>query len=165
MEGNKEAYNLMQSIALGKSDRKFVLLYGVAGCGKTHLIEATIIEWSKKSIMSRYSTLSQMMRRLKTSLGKSEVYEEAFKNTCETARLIIDDVGMGSIESKWEIAELEDIVNERYHKRYFNDGKITIIATNKNISELPDRIVSRFYDPEFGKVLLMESGDYRKRKI
>ena len=90
-------------------------------------------------------------------------YNELFRRLCETSKLVIDDVGMGSIESKWEISELEDIVNERYHTRYKTD-KITILASNKDIKELPDRIVSRFYDPEFGKVLLIKSGDYRRRK-
>jgi DNA replication protein DnaC len=164
--GTEEAVKLMKEIAEGESDRKFVLLYGTTGCGKTYLIEAVIITWLKKNIPTGYQTLSQMVRYLKRAFqaGSIPPYDVLFEQICKRNRLVLDDVGMGTIESKWEIAVLEDIINERYHRRYYPDGKITILATNKDIIELPDRIVSRFYDPEFGAVVHIKAGDYRMKK-
>lgn len=167
--GTEEVLALLQDIVSGKSDRKFVLLYGITGCGKTYLIEALILAWAENRKGTYYQTMSEIMRRLKGAMRNSQdtsqmSYDELFKRLCERERLIIDDVGMGTIESRWEIAELEDIVNERYHKRYYPDGKITVMATNKDITELPDRIVSRFYDPEFGAVIHIKAQDYRRRR-
>lgn len=166
--GAETAYDIFRKLGEGESDRKFILCFGGYGCGKTYLIEATIIAWAKRGIRSRYQTMSQLMRYLKRCMGNGHIppYDTAFEAVCsKTQHLIIDDVGMGTIESKWEIAELEDIINERYNKRYYDDGKVTILASNKNINKLPDRVVSRFYDPEFGAVILNEAKDYRKRKV
>jgi len=167
IKGTKEAFAVFRALASGKVDRKFILCFGVTGSGKTHLIEATIIAWAKQGIYARYNTMSEMIRRLKTSFSQGHIlpYDEVFKGICETPRLVIDDYGMGSTETKWEVSELEDIINERYHKRYYNDGKVTILASNKDIKELPRRVVSRFYDPEFGAVIFMKAGDYRRRKL
>lgn len=166
INGTEDALKTFQEIGDLTSDRKFILIVGTTGSGKTHLIEATVIAWAiKHNIITRYYTMSQIVRVLKNGMASQPpTYNEIFRKLCETSKLVIDDVGMGSIESKWEISELEDIVNERYHTRY-KTNKITILASNKDIKELPDRIVSRFYDPEFGKVILIKSGDYRRRKV
>jgi len=167
LKGTREAVDIFSNLANGETDKKFVLCFGITGSGKTHLIEATIIAWAKRGIFARYNTMSEILRRLKSRFNRQEgySYEEAFKSLCNTPRLIIDDYGMGSTETKWEVSELEDIINERYHKRYYDDGKVTILASNKDIKELPGRVLSRFYDPEFGAVIFMEAKDYRRRKL
>lgn len=162
--GSQEAFGTMRELATGESDRKFVLLYGTPGSGKTHLIEATLIEWAKRGVFAGYRTMSQIMRHLKQGIGTG-FYNETFKRLCETPRLIIDDIGMGTIESRFETADLEDIIGERYHRRYRPEPIVTIAATNKDIKELPERIVSRFFDPEFGVVIKLGTGDYRRRKL
>ena len=166
-KGTPEALNIFRNLAGGKSDRKFILCFGIEGSGKTHLIEATIIAWAQQGIFARYNTMSEIIRRLKSSFNQRSIlpYEQVFKSICDTPNLIIDDYGMGSTETRWEVSELEDIINERYHKRYYDDGKITILASNKDIKDLPRRVVSRFYDPEFGVVVFMKAGDYRRRKL
>ena len=75
-----------------------------------------------------------------------------------------DDYGAGVQETAFEIADIEDIINERYHLRYHDDGKITVMATNQDIKTLPDRIVRRFRDPEFGELVLNEAEDFGRRK-
>ena len=167
LKGTQEALSVFHDLANGKLGKKFVLCFGITGSGKTHLIEATIIAWAEQGIFARYNTMSELLRRLKTSFSPRHIptYEEVFKNICGIPKLIIDDYGMGTQETKWEIAELEDIINERYHKRYYDDGKITILASNKNITDLPDRVTSRFFDPEFGVVVFMEAKDYRRRTV
>ncbi|MDD4876425.1 MAG: ATP-binding protein [Dehalococcoidales bacterium] len=164
---NKEALATMKALSDGELKKQFVLLYGTTGCGKTHLIEATIINWAKRNIRSYYMTFSEMTRKLKTALRQGgEYYDEQFKSLRDRKILIVDDFGMGTTESKFEISDLEDIIDLRYRKRYYPDcDLVTILATNKDIKELPDRVVSRFYDPEFGVVLYMGDKDYRRRVI
>lgn len=166
VKGSENAYDMMQSIANGKSDKKFIFLYGTTGNGKTYLLEALIIAWAKQGIRAIYNTNSQIMRRLKRGM-KNEIgflYDDIFDSLCKTDRLIIDDVGMGTVEGTWELATLEDIINERYHKRYYPKPIITIMATNKDITQIPDRILSRFYDPEVGTVIFNKAPDFRKRR-
>lgn len=167
VKGADVMYDTILSVANGKSDRKFVFLYGTTGNGKTFLLEALIIAWAKQGVWSYYQTNSQMIRRLKSGMRHDAIpnYEGIFNNLCKTDRLIIDDVGMGTVEGNWELTTLEDIINERYQKRYYPTPTITIMATNKDITEIPDRISSRFYDPEFGVVVRNEADDYRRRKV
>lgn len=164
---NKEAGAILKSLSDGECNKKFVLLYGTTGCGKTHLIEATIINWAKHNVRAYYMTFSEMARKLKTALRQGGgYYDTQFNVYRDTKRLIVDDFGMGTTESRFEISDLEDIIDLRYRKRYYPDcDLVTILATNKDIKELPDRVVSRFYDPEFGVVLYMGDKDYRRRAI
>lgn len=160
-----ECKKIMQSLSSGDVKLKFVLLWGKNGCGKTHLIEATIINWAKRNIFSYYLTFSEIARKLKTSLRQGgEFYDTQFNTYRDISKLIVDDFGSGTTESRFEISDLEDIIDLRYRKRYYPDNDmVTILATNKDITELPDRVVSRFYDPEFGVVLYMGDKDYRRR--
>jgi len=161
----KEAMATMKALSDGELVKQFVLLYGITGCGKTHLIEATIINWARHKIRSYYMTFSEMARRLKAALRQGgEFYDIQFSSYRDAQRLIVDDFGSGTTESRFEISDLEDIIDLRYRKRYYPDcDLVTILATNKDIKELPDRVVSRFYDPEFGIVLYMGDKDYRRR--
>jgi DNA replication protein DnaC len=163
----KEAWDTMKSLSEGKLNKQFVLLYGTTGCGKTHLIESTIINWTKHELFSRYMTFSEIARNLKSALRQGgEFYEQLFSRYKDATRLIVDDFGSGTTESRFEISDLEDIIDLRYRRRYYPDCDLTtILATNKDVRDLPDRVVSRFFDPEFGAVLYMGSRDYRRRKL
>jgi len=163
----KAALVVLRSLSNGGSHKQFVLLYGITGCGKTHLIEATIINWAKRGIFSRYATFSDIARKLKTELRKGgEFYDLQFNKYLNTKILIVDDFGMGTTESRFEISDLEDIIDQRYRKRHYPGCElVTILATNKDIKELPDRIISRFYEPEYGVVLYMGDKDYRRLKV
>lgn len=163
---NKEAIETLRAISEGQLKKQFVLIYGMTGCGKTHLIEATILNWAKHGLRSRYLTFSDIARSLKAALRQGgEFYELQFNAYRDMKRLIVDDFGSGTTESRFEIADLEDIIDQRYRRRYYSDcDLVTILATNKDIKDLPDRIVSRFFDPEFGTVLYMGDRDYRRRK-
>jgi len=66
---------------------------------------------------------------------------------------LLDEYG-----SEWEWGELEDIINYRYRERMF-----TVMTTNRDLTELPERVVSRFRDPDIGVVVLNSGKDYRRR--
>lgn len=163
----QEAMETLKAVSAGGSSLQFVLLNGITGCGKTHLIEATIIEWAKRGLRTRYYTFSDIARDLKRALREhAGKYEVLFNSYSNVQRLIVDDIGMGTTESRFEISDLEDIIDLRYRKRYYPDlNLVTIIATNKDLRELSERVISRFYDPEFGKVLNLGDKDYRRRFV
>jgi len=162
----REAVMILKALSEGKLKKQFVLLWGITGCGKTHLIEAAIINWAQHGVWSYYMTFSDIARRLKNELRKGgDFYDVQFERYKNTKKLIVDDFGAGTTESRFEVSDLEDIIDSRYRKRYYPDCElVTILASNKELKDLPDRIVSRFYDIEFGVALYMGDRDYRRRQ-
>jgi len=161
----KQAASVLRSLSNGELNKQFILIYGTVGCGKTHLIEATILNWAEHGIYTRYQTFSEMARTLKAQLGKGgDHYESMFNRYSQVKHLVVDDFGMGTTESRFEISDLEDIIDLRYRKRYYPGNEmVTILASNKDIKDLPTRVVSRFFDQEYGTVLYMGDRDYRRR--
>lgn len=138
-----------------------VLHYGKTGCGKTHLCEALAIELAKKDIYARVYEWAEQVRVFKKAM-RSDLkgqYDMLFENFRKMPYLIIDDVGMGSAGSAWEWGELEDIVNYRYRRQL-----PTVITTNLDAKDLPDRVVSRFRDAQTSRLVFNEADDYRPKK-
>lgn len=161
VKGTQKALAAFKSLAYGKTNRPMLLCYGGVGNGKTHLCEATAIAMYKRDLFVRVCTMSNIMMALKSNMNKKAWpgYDWLITSYCVAERLIIDDVGMGGSGSSWEWGQLEDIMIARYKERLF-----TIFTTNLDITELPERIVSRFSDPDVGTVVLNKGEDYRRLK-
>lgn len=159
--GTQKALAAFKTLASGKAEWKMLLCYGGVGNGKTHLCEATAIALYKRGIFCRVLTMARIMRALKECMGSAALtsYDELLSNYCYAERLILDDVGMAGSGSEWEYGQLEEIIVVRYRESLF-----TIMTTNRDLSELPERIVSRFRDPSVGMVVLNEGADYRRLK-
>lgn len=141
--------------------RPLLLCYGGVGNGKTYLCEALALEWYRRGIFCRVFTMGDIMRTLKSAIRAENgmfSLDVILDNYCKSAHLIIDDVGMGGSGSNWEFGQLEEIIVYRYRERL-----VTVMTTNRDLKELPERIVSRFYDPEIGCVVLNDAPDYRRR--
>lgn len=160
--GTSKALAAFKALASGKTRWKMLLCYGGVGNGKTHLCEATSITLYKRGGFCRVLTMARIMLALKQCMGPERItsYEELIDRYCRCSHLIIDDVGMGGSGSEWEYGQLEEIVVIRYRERLF-----TILTTNRDLTELPERITSRFQDPDVGRVVLNEGADYRKLKV
>lgn len=161
VKGTEKALAAFKALAGGKTRWKMLLCYGGVGNGKTHLCEAAAIELYKRGIFCRVLTMARIMRAIKECMGPERhiSYEELLSNYCYGERLILDDVGMGGSGSEWEFGQLEEIVAARYHEKLF-----TVMTTNRDLSELPERIVSRFQDPDIGRVVLNQGEDFRRLK-
>jgi len=159
--GTKEALAAFEALASGKSDWVMLLCYGGVGNGKTFLCEATAIALYKRGLFCRVLTMARIMRALKECMRPDSLtaYDELVERYCRCEHLIVDDVGMGGSGSEWEWGQLEEIMAGRYRERLF-----TILTTNRDLAELPERISSRFLDPDIGRVVLNGSGDYRRLK-
>lgn len=170
VKGTEKALAAFKTLAQGKPRRKMLLCYGGVGNGKTHLCEATVIALYKSGIFCRVLTMARIMRALKESMGREAMatYDELLEGYCYAQHLIIDDVGMGGSGSEWEFGQLEEIIVARYRERLF-----TILVSNLDIKPepnypkipfIPERIVSRFRDPDMGMVILNQGADYRRLK-
>ena len=161
VKGTEKALAAFKALAGGKTRWKMLLCFGGVGNGKTHLCEATVIALYKRGIFCRVLTMARIMRALKECMRPDavETLDVLLQRYCCSGHVIIDDVGMGGSGSEWEFGQLEEIVIARYRERLF-----TIMTTNKDLTELPERIVSRFQDPDVGRVVLNEGADYRKLK-
>ena len=159
--GTGKALAVFKAQASGKTKWKMLLCYGGVGNGKTHLCEATAIALYKRDLFCRVTTMARIMGALKECMGADRhiSFEELQRNYCYAERLIIDDVGMGGSGSEWEYGQLEEIIVVRYREHLF-----TILTTNRDVTELPERVVSRFRDPDVGRVVLNSGEDFRRLK-
>lgn len=150
-----------KALAMGKTDKMLLLCYGGVGNGKSHLCEATAIALYKRGIYCRVHTMAKIMRGLKECMRPDSPahYDTLLDRYCKCSHLIIDDVGMGGSGSEWEFGQLEEIIVYREHERLF-----TILTTNRDTTELPERVLSRFQDAEVGIVVLNQGDDYRRLK-
>lgn len=163
VDGTKRAYEAFKAMANG-THKPLLLLVGNIGNGKTYLCEALSIALYHKGIRCFVDLWSELRRRLLQAMhrpipGRMD-YDELFDSIRRREYLIIDDVGMGSRGTGWERGELEDIVNYRYRERLF-----TVLTTNQTLEELPERVVSRFFDPEVSEVVMNEGKDYRIKEV
>lgn len=160
--GTGESLKAFRAMA-SDGHKPMLLCYGGVGNGKTHLCEALSIELYKKGIRCQVTVWSDVMRMFKQGMHRggpdshSLPYDQLFENFRRRERLILDDVGMGSTGSEWEWGELEDIINYRYRERLF-----TVVATNKDLDELPERVVRRFNDSEVGVIVWNKGKEYVK---
>ena len=138
-----------------------ILCYGGVGNGKTYLLEATAVRLKERGIFARVVTALRLTKTLKRKMREKysiPSYDDVLDNYCQSNILLMDDIGMGMMDSKWENTVLEQIVNYRYINRLW-----TAMTTNTDIKDLPDRVVSRFSDPEVGVIVHNTGKDYRRR--
>lgn len=91
--------------------------------------------------------------------GKTQLnYDQIQDNYKQSRILLIDDYGMGNLDTAWNRSLLEDIVDYRYWNRL-----PTALTTNLPLTSLPDRLVGRFSEPGVGVVVENKAGDYRRR--
>lgn len=161
LAGLSGAYDCFNRMA-GDKYKPFLLCYGGIGNGKTYLCEALSIALYKKGIRCGVTLWADLVRTLKRLMFRPRAndipYDEYFENVRQASHLILDDVGMGTGGTDWEFGELEDIINYRYKERLF-----TVVTTNRDIDDLPERVVSRFSDPQVGIIVINKGRDYRRR--
>lgn len=165
LKGTADSYKLFRELSVPDTAWRMLLCYGGVGNGKTYLLEALSIALYKQGRKARIVTMSEIMRNLRKAMDKTNPLtpEVVLDRYCTAERLLIDDVGMGGSGSDWEWGQFEEIIVARYRARL-----LTAVTTNLDLKKLHDdypRIVSRFRDPEIGRIVLNEGIDYRARKL
>ena len=155
-DGTKEIYSAFKELATGEAGYLMLLGYGGVGNGKTHLCNALTVELNHRGIDARLFTVADMIRQLKESIS-SHTTEALISQLKAVPALVLDDFQV-EYKSLWEMQQIEEIIDARYR-----EALITVLTTNRDLNELPERIVSRFYDSELSKVVLNKGKDYRRR--
>lgn len=158
LPGTEKAHKAFKEVAEG-AGKPFLLCYGGVGNGKTHLLEALALRLRERGIASRIWVVADFLaylRRLMRDSSKEDI-DVVIERYQSGGALLFDDFGM-EYGTSWEMSVMERIINGRYRSR-----DTTVINTNKDLDELPERIVSRFFDPEIGVVVLNQGKDYRRR--
>jgi DNA replication protein DnaC len=157
-KGFTPAMNAFKEMATGAALYSMLMVYGVTGNGKTMGCEAVVIAMYDRGLRVSRDRWSDLVRNMKSHFnGRGAVtYEEYFRGLRERSRLILDDVGSGSTLGSWEWGELEDIIDYRYERNLF-----TIVTTNLDIKQFPERILSRFRDKSKARMILNEAADQR----
>lgn len=159
LPGTDASFNAVKNM-LNENHPAMLLIVGGCGNGKTYLCEAlslALYERGKRCPVHLWSDIRRKLLRAMNRPRPGDVdYDTLFEQIRGSEYRIIDDIGMGSKMTDWEIGELEDIVNHRYRNKLF-----TVMTSNRELDDLPERIVSRFFDPEVGLVVANTGKDYR----
>lgn len=162
IQGGKEGFHAAMAFARGEIDPPFLLLYGLAGLGKTHL--ALAIGWSylaqlKSAVYHQVESLLDALRegyRVKEAMAPGEYHRDSYDAVMNYAKraslLILDDLGVEK-ETEWAVAKLDEIVDHRYIYRL-----PTVVTANT--LELPERILDRMRE---GTVVRLRGESYRAR--
>ena len=160
--GSEKAIAAFKALMDDPWGHPFLLVYGGTGNGKTHMIEAAIITLAKRhQILARYSRVADLIDYLKAGINAEASEPDVGMLADRLARrqvLVMDDWGV-ELGTPWQYSELEKIVDYRYRARL-----ITIAASNltlKQLSQLSERIVSRFSDESISRIVWNKGTDHR----
>jgi len=147
----------VKAFAEGTSTKPFLLLYGLVGCGKTHLCNAAAITLNYRGVDCRLFSVTDLLKRLRQSMNDNTI-EQLVDEVESYQVLILDDFG-AEYQTDWASARLFEIIDSRYRAEL-----PLLLTTNYDLKDLPQRVVSRFCDPALGDPVLISAPDYRRRK-
>lgn len=156
-QANKDAFEASRSFAEGTSPFIWLLLYGGTGCGKTHLCNAVRSTASQRDIRTRLLTAPELFTSMRFAI-KDDSADNILEALKQATLLILDDFGM-NYGTGWELPRLEELLDHRYR-----NYSPTMMTTNLNLSDLPERISSRFNDISRSCCVYNSAPDYRKLK-
>jgi len=155
--GVKKAYKAAWSIAEGIGDFIWLIIYGGVGNGKTHLLNAIANRVMERGISLKLIMMAELLSELRMSIETNQT-DFKMKVLKEVPYLLIDELGL-EYGTDWEKEKIEELLASRW-----NNGRFTVVATNRDIEELPPRLKSRFNDKHLSKCIRNEATDYRQRR-
>jgi DNA replication protein DnaC len=102
-----------------------VLLHGKPGCGKTHLLAASL-RWLalEKGVSCRYVEFMLLLSDIRAGFGSNRGHMEILGPLASVPVLAIDELGKER-GTEWERSMLDELISRRY-----NAGLTTLFATN-----------------------------------
>ena len=162
----KKLYELLQKFVdkLSTSKIKTIVITGLVGVGKTHLLECVVSEAVSKNYFVNYTTAfnfnQEMLEYHLADLKDKKVIMDKYLN-CDL--LCIDDLGTENILKNVTVEYLYLILSERLNK-----GKPIIITTNLSLEQIErvydDRILSRLTHKLTGLLINFEGEDLRNSR-
>ena len=147
-----------------ETTKKFVVLCGNVGVGKTHLLQCAVRKAIENNLVTYYTTafnLNQDM--LAYHCANLHEKQSIISKYLDSDILCIDDLGTEVIYKNVTVEYLYLILNERQQK-----NKNTIITTNLSIEQIrdiyDDRIMSRLVSKKDSILVEIDSEDLRLKK-
>lgn len=155
-----QVYGIVQSFVRDPQQRKWLVLMGVHGSGKTHLTAAMANDRLVRGLPTLFINTPDLLDALRASFGGegSTAYDKVFYEVRATPFLILDDFGAQSATA-WAREKLYQILNYRY-----NSQLPTVITTNQTLEEIDPPLQSRMSDQEYCGVLAVIAPDFRKTR-
>ena len=160
-----EALNYATAVAEGTEELRWLTLIGKVDRGKTHLAVAICRRWMERGMAARYAFVPILLKELRDGfeLEGEQSYRLMMNFICNVALLVLDDLGVEK-DSPWAQEQIQTIV----HYRGIN-GLPLIVTSNKRLDEMPidpeHRIASRLQRELFCKVVVLDSAEYRLRRL
>jgi DNA replication protein DnaC len=153
-------FGVVRNFAQDPNQRKWLVLMGVHGCGKTHLAAAMANARLQHGLPTLFIVTPDLLDALRASFGGdgSSGYDKVFYEVRSAPFLILDDFGAQSA-TPWAKEKLYQILNYRY-----NAQLPTVITTNLSLEEIDPALQSRMSDQEYCGVLAVIAPDFRKTR-
>lgn len=157
MPGTEKALKAAKALASGQADFVWLLIYGRPGNGKTHLCNAIVSAVRDRGLDVRMVLAADFFSLLREAI-KDNKTDQLLRRFKDIQFLAIDDYGV-EYGSDWEQAKFDELMTSR-----FATAKPTVLITNKELTELPERIQSRFKDKVMARAIHNSAGDYRQSR-
>jgi len=154
--GTQQALKAAQALASGAGKFVWLLIYGQPGNGKTHLCNAIVRAVRDRGLEARQILAADLFATLREAIKDNQT-DAMLRRYKDIGFLAIDDYGV-EYGSDWESAKLDELLTSRYA-----NARATVLVTNKELTELPDRVRSRFQDKGMARAVLNSAPDYRSR--
>ena len=155
--GTDKAFKAARALASGEAQFVWLLIYGPTGNGKTHLCNATIRVVRDRGLEVRTIMAADLFAQLRESMRDNKT-DELLRNFKDVLFLAIDDYGV-EYGSDWERAKFDELMTSRYAT-----AKPTMVITNMELADLPDRVRSRFQDKDMARAVHNSAPDFRRTK-
>lgn len=145
------------------SEARCFFIGGQSGAGKTHLCTAITGHFIKSGRDTRYMVWVEDAKRLKSLITDSDEYQKRISVFKSVDVLYIDDFFKARSGEQPTPADI-NLAFEILNHRFMNDGKITIISSEKTLDELCDydeATMSRIYQAS-GQYITIISKDRKK---
>ncbi len=147
----------IEGLADGTAPFVFALLYGPPGNGKSHLCAALARATLQRLVPCAMYDVSDLVSRLHKAIGDNTV--EDLMNECKSITvLVLDDIKLDQLKD-WPMDKIEEILSHRYQAEM-----VTLATTNADISQLPERLLSRFKDRTISRMFENRDIDRRPHK-
>lgn len=154
LPGTEKALKAAKTLAYGEAKFIWLLIYGQTGNGKTHLCNAIVKEVRNRGLDVRIIMAADLFSLLREAIRDNRT-DEMLRKFKGILFLAIDDYGV-EYGSDWEMAKFDELMTSR-----FATAKPTVLITNKELTELPARIQSRFKDKVVARAIHNSAGDFR----
>lgn len=156
VDGAKQALSYARSLAEGTAATFiWLLIYGGTGNGKSHLCNAMARAAIRRGVDTRLVAVADLFSGLRSAV-EVPTCESMMQRYKQTGFLVLDDYGV-QYGTDWEAARFDELMTFRYANLL-----PTAMTTNLDLTDLPERIRSRFEDRTLARIAHDSARDYRR---